>query len=97
VKLTWENPVDKGRIAGAIASGFALLLLSGIVLSWVYAWCMTDSSDPDYYYMKLRMMFGFPDPGIGTWLGIALFLSGSALITYGIAKAVQRMRLPSDY
>lgn len=83
--------MDKWRAAGAIASGFTLLFLGGVLLLWVYAWSLTDRSDPDYYLNKLDIMFRMPDPGIGTWFGLALSLAGCLLIVYALAKVV---RLP---
>jgi hypothetical protein len=87
-----ETAVDRSRAAAALLGGVGLLLFSGFLLLWTYAWCLTDPSDPFYYFNKLRMMFNLPDPGVVTWLGLALFLDGLVLVVYGIVNAVRPPR-----
>jgi hypothetical protein len=72
------------RGAGAILFGLALLLLGGLLLSWVYAWSMVDPNAPDYYAQKREAMVRWPDPGLGTWLGVALSAAGAAFIAFGV-------------
>ena len=79
-----ENRLDLA--ASRLLRGLLLGIFSGPLLLWIYAWCMVDTTQPDWITNKLHMMFQMPDPGVVTVLALsglacALLLMGSSGIT----------------
>ena len=73
--------VNRRMMLGCLAaSGAGVGLASSFLLLWIYAWCMVDPAQPDYYSAKLQFMLQMPNPGNGTVLGLIGLACGTLLL-----------------
>jgi hypothetical protein len=71
-------------------TGLTLMGLLGFVLLFVYAFSLVNPARPDYHLAKLRMMFNLPEPGIVTIPALLGFLTGLAMLLWGMLFALLR-------
>lgn len=77
--------------------GFSLCIPPAVLLLIIYGLCLTDPSRPDYYALKLHMMFHMPDPGLLTWLGIAgVFFGLSIAFIRGVRPLLKERKRGRD-
>lgn len=70
--------------------GISICIPSAVLLIVIYGLCLTDPSQPDYYAMKVSMMFRFPDPGVLTWPAAACLLVGLLIMLSGTIRPLLR-------